>query len=630
MSLSLGTLRRLFLASALATTAFAATGCGDDKAPTNKPDDGGDGDGDVGDGDVGDGDVGDGDGDTMGGTLLAECNLTCSGKKVATLELTPCCAGTAEAPVCGLNVDALPGLTGCLEANALPQAPKSESCAAFFDQVDGDDPGDGMYSIYAEDYKLWLSFPSCCAPSGECGVVFNAPKQLASADLGLGCVTLSTLMASLEPGGPVLDTSNLTSYPYCDPGKAGAPAACPPSMGEAGCAGLVAAGFACDPTGPTPEWICAQLGLPIIGQDAPPVLTPGEDCMKGVPVFVQGCGTQSAATCVPGIPAGVFGCEAVTAVPTVPEYVCGCGTGQSGESCIPNVPQNICGAVPVTEGSVPGLPEYACGCGDGVLGEGKCLPNIPMTVCGDQPVTEGTVPNAPDYICGCGDGVVYTPTTKVFPCLSNVPDTVCGGTEVTADKVPGIPEYVCGCGTDKTFSGVGAPCLAHKDVDVCGAVDTVPGKRGDVDCLVGVPEYAKGCGEADFNGTCLRGAEAFYGCSDVTTSPVNLFEYLCGCGEEATYGGTGLPCLSFVATTICGAIPFTGSKVPNLPNIACGCGEAIMGNNCIDNVPTNVCGANKACDTVGGVGAEAGCGAGLTCADTNEDTIGDLCVDTST
>jgi hypothetical protein len=589
---------------------------------------------------------------------------------VQTSELTACCAGE-DKDVCGLDVAALRNtgstLSGCFEREARSDAPESDHCALFFDQVDdrpGDDPeSDGLYTTYTvlTGARFANGFAGCCTAEGLCGIVLNSPVESEltfEVNLHLGCISfveLSERMVALGDASlpPPPDSSTFTYLPYCDPGKNGAPGACPPTLGDDGCARLVASGFDCDPAAPTPDWVCQQRGLPKIGQDDVPEVT----CMAGVPEYVRGCGAPTGTSCVPNIPADVFGCKEVTTpVPGLPPFACGCGDGVVAAGCIPNVPATVCGAADavvedkdttstsddcivgapeyargcgleveptatnpclrdtpvffgcddVATGPIANVPEFVCGCGDGVPDPGTglpCLSNAVATVCGAVEVASGSphLTAIPEYICGA-EGA--TPST--FPKLLNVPSTVCGALQVTtgAASLVTIPEFVCGCGAAELYDLEVFACLSNVETTVCGAL--VVGASTDA-ALAPVPEYLCGCGEGVlYNGTDFRCLSNVGGaiCGGLSTDTVGhaalagVPEFLCGCGDANPYDSEPFRCLSNVVDTTCGGLGVAVNADPALapiPEYLCGCGEAVLYENqpfrCLSNLPTTVCGS---------------------------------------
>jgi hypothetical protein len=174
--------------------------------------------------------------------------------------------------------------------------------------------------------------------------------------------------------------------------------------------------------------------------------------------------------------------------------------------------------------------------------------------------------------------------------------------------------------------------MSFVDGGTCGGKNTAVSVRGSTPCLVDVPEYAIGCGDNATTGTitpCLRmagtaanAAAQLPGCIDVTADYAGLNrlpEYLCGCGEAATSttgrgdAASPIPCLPFVADTVCGKLPITSSAqlASALPNVLCGCGDGSNRTDlaCIDNVPGSICGPQQIC-IKGQVGAAAGCNNG--------------------
>jgi len=587
---------------------------------------------------------------------------------VQTSELTACCAGEDE-DVCGLDVAALRNsgstLSGCFEREARSDAPESDHCALFFDQVDdrpGDAPeSDGLYTTYTvlTGSRFANGFAGCCTADGLCGIVLNSPVESEltfEVNLHLGCISFLELSARMValPGTtlpPPPDSSTFTYLPYCDPGKDGAPGACPPTLGEAGCERLVASGFDCDPAAPTHDWVCQQRGLPKIGEDDPPAVT----CMAGVPEYVRGCGAPTGTSCVPNIPADVFGCKEVTTpVPGLPPFACGCGDGVVAAGCIPNVPATVCGAADavvndkgtsstnddcitgapeyargcgldveataanrclrdtpvlfgcddVATGPIAGVPEFVCGCGDGIPDPGTglpCLSNAVATVCGAVEVAAGSpyLATVPEYICGA-EGA----TPSAFPKLLNVASTVCGTLQVTtgAASLATVGEFVCGCGAAELYDLEAFPCLSNVETTVCGALTVAASTDA---ALAGVPEYLCGCGETTLYSTGFRCLSNVGGaiCGGLSTDTVGHLalagvpELLCGCGNANPYDAEPFRCLSNVVETTCGGLEVVLTTDPSLvaiPEFLCGCGNVryeAQSFRCLSNVPTDLCGA---------------------------------------
>ena len=594
---------------------------------------------------------------------------SCSSVMVQTSELTACCAGE-DKDKCGLDVAALRNsgstISGCFEREARADAPLSDHCALFFDQVDdrpGDDPeSDGLYTTYTTltGSKFANGFAGCCTEEGLCGIVLNSPVESEltfEVNLHLGCISFIELSARMValPGTtlpPPPDSSTFTYLPYCDPDKDGAPAACPPTLGEAGCERLVASGFDCDPVAPTPDWVCQQRGLPKIGEDDPPTVT----CMAGVPEYVRGCGAPTGERCVPNIPADVFGCKEVTTpVPGLPPFACGCGDGVVAAGCIPKVPATVCGAADaevddkdtssanddciigapeyargcgldveptatnrclrdtpvlfgcddVATGTVANVPEFVCGCGDGIPDPGTglpCLSNVVATVCGAVEVAAGSpfLATVPEYICGAEGAAA----ANAFPKLTNVASTVCGALEVTTGSasIATVGEFVCGCGAAELYDTEAFPCLSHVETTVCGALAV--GASTDA-AVATVPEYLCGCGETTlYNGTtfrCLSNVGTAI-CGGLSTDTVGhpalagIPEYLCGCGDANPFDGEPFRCLSNVVDTTCGslAVEANAPVLASIPEYLCGCGNGLLYENqsfrCLSNVPANACG----------------------------------------
>lgn len=408
---------------------------------------------------------------------------------------------------------------------------------------------------------------------------------------------------------------------------------------------------------------------------------PADDCFTGIKAYARGCGLNTTGdTCVPNGANTMFGCDQPAdglVVPGQPAFACGCGVGVIATNCIPNVGTNVCGAVAVSTGSpfLSTIPVFVCGavgaapsllpslrnvdktvCGTKPITQTSAelddvpaficgeqgnpetslptLRNLPLTVCGEKTPSAAVLLNIPEFLCGCQNEPV--PQAR---CLRNLDVAVCGtketvvntkGTpETTDDCLTDVPEYARGCGADASPAASPASarsCLRHAE-QFFGCVDTAVDTKGTAtavdDCLVGVPEYLLGCGETAFTGTpnCLPFAAPTLGCVDVTLPQRAVFEHICGCGNNPTdiaQAFPAYPCLSRVATTICGTIPVTVSQLAaGVPNTVCGCGDNdSTSSGCVKNAPASVCGAVATCS--------AGTCAG-TCQDTNSDGILNFC-----
>jgi hypothetical protein len=385
--------------------------------------------------------------------------------------------------------------------------------------------------------------------------------------------------------------------------------------------------------------------------------------MEKLPEFLCGCGndvryTNQPFPCLSNVDAGLCGGVDITAagdpsLSKVPEFLCGCGNDRRYDGnpetmrCLNNVAPSICGGLDIAAGSdvLKDLPAYVCGCGNGELYDNepfRCLSNVATSACGAVAITASNSPllsSLPVYLCGCGNDNPYAAV-----CLRNVDSRWCGardvpvddkGTPATTDNcLIGVAEYLRGCGPGTKPSATNPTCLRNA-LNYPGCVNTAVDNRGTPDaagddCLVGVPEYALGCGETVLTPNeegCLPGAPDVHGCVDVKTTPTQVPEYLCGCGNGQTSPAyPAYPCLTNVTTEICGGSQVTTSvQVRGVPNNICGCGDGVANRSgCVKNVPSTVCGAVRSCDEnicTGGAG-----GRPTHCSDTNNDTIVDSCV----
>ncbi len=412
--MSLRTIQRLAIMSALAMVGMGMQACGDD----DKKDDGGDGDsgdGDTGDGDTGDGDgdTGDGDGDGDGGDGDGmEEPLMC----IADEEEAPCddtvvvegvfvqkaCCDEAAGGACGAKIEQ-GVLAGCFVKDA-PGEP-STHCSAFWDSIDGTDDNGFSSEIAVGAQKLAVTIPGCCTPQGLCGLAMDSVTLSTGTEVnaGVGCIPVTRLLDQVGAAGASSQAEPLS--PSCLP-QAPNEAACPLFLSESICDQLKSFYPNCDPSKPAPDWFCQMRGLPEVATG----VVPSVECMKGVAEFVQGCGANPGASCVPSIPQNVYGCEDVpeqiTQIPGVPEYVCGCGEdvkfNGAGIPCLSNVHTAACGAVEVTEAAqLPAtIPSSLCGCEDHPQEGSPCLKNVPFSICGTTAVcAAGQV--GPD--AGCAD-----------------------------------------------------------------------------------------------------------------------------------------------------------------------------------------------------------------------------------
>jgi hypothetical protein len=386
-----------------------------------------------------------------GGEPLVCVDMPCPDTETELLRLVACC-DEATGGLCGVHVpDAVPvPLSGCFAKHQAGSV--SHSCGALLDQLDapltrGVEPGnDGAYTFAIGDDVVAL--PGCCMPTGECGVVYDevsiAGKHMT---IGAGCVPLSrleTLGADGSAGKPSI-------FPFCVPDRPD-DEACPPALtvGDLNlCDELAAQGVAlvgCDPSAPTPLWVCAARALPTIDDGEVPADV--GDCMEYVPEFVSGCGLGvQASLCISNVDESRYGCVDVDALPAEE--------------------QNVLLAT---------VTAYACGCGDGVAHtNGICIPNLGTTLCGSKPAvvdTRGTATteddclvSVPEYAHGCGEDAEPTPQNM---CLRHAPQ-IYGCVEISWSDIPGlpgIPNVVCGCGDEQ----LGENCLKNVPESLCGAV----------------------------------------------------------------------------------------------------------------------------------------------------------------
>jgi hypothetical protein len=384
--------------------------------------------------------------------------------------------------------------------------------------------------------------------------------------------------------------------------------------------------------------------------------------VQKLPEFLCGCGNDvryatQAFPCLSNVDANLCGGTGITAstdpsLAKVPEFLCGCGndTRYDGNPdtfrCLSNVAPSICGGLDIPAGndSLKDMPAYLCGCGNGELYDAepfRCLSNVTTSACGAVAITASNSPllsTLPVYLCGCGTDNPYAAA-----CLRNVDSRWCGARDVAVDDkgtvdvadncLIGIPEYLRGCGPGTKPTATTQTCLRNV-LSYVGCVNTVVDTRGTEatgdDCLQGVPEYAIGCGEAVLTSSegCLPGAPVIYGCVDVKTTPTQVPEYKCGCGNGQTSPAPpAYPCLTNVTPEVCGGAQVTASaQVLYVPNNVCGCGDGVANRSgCVKNVPSTVCGAEPACVEAICNGGSAPNGPQAHCVSSNNDGIVDRC-----
>jgi hypothetical protein len=408
-----------------------------------------------------------------------------------------------------------------------------------------------------------------------------------------------------------------------------------------------------------PQFICGALGgeptrlptLPNVESDVcgKKAMSADSEELEEVPEFI--CGAQGNPEAwlplLRNVDAAVCGRKPITGASAelaeVPQFIC--GAEDSAETPLPllrNVPSTVCGKKVMTANSqeLLAVPEFICG---GIGGPFTLLPtmrNVDAAICGGKPMLAGSeeLARVPEFVCGC-DGETVPQTV----CMRHVEATLCGTEETQVDGkgtpdagddcLVGVPEYTFGCGPDgapSAASAASAVCLRHAETlfgCVDTAVDTKTTPSIDDDCLRGAPEYLRGCGEGLLTDAawpgCLPYAAALFGCAEIVVAPRTVAEHICGCGDALTdlaQPAPAYPCLSRVATTICGAIGVTAStQASGVSNDVCGCGDAVSsGSDCVKNVPTTICGAIPVCTI-------DSCPDGETCADSNADGIGDAC-----
>jgi hypothetical protein len=373
------------------------------------------------------------------------------------------------------------------------------------------------------------------------------------------------------------------------------------------------------------------------------------DELEQVPEFVCGAeGNQE--TRLPllrNVDSAICGRKAITLdseeLDELPQFICGAeGAAETPLPVLRNVDTAVCGNKVMTANSaeLSQVPEFICGAINGPYTSLPTLRNIDATICGRKLMEAGSLEldEVPEFICGCdGESVPQT------MCLRRVEAALCGNKETVVDDkgtvavdddcLAGVPEYAFGCGptgVPSTSTAASAVCLRHAET-LFGCVDTTVDTQGteptDDDCLRGVPEYLRGCGEGVLSSPdspgCLPSAAAFFGCVDITVSPRTVAEHVCGCGNALTDVAEpppAYPCLSRVATTVCGGIAVTvAAQASGVSNDVCGCGDGVStGTNCVKNVPDTICGAEPVCTSTSCPNAE-------TCVDSNGDDLGDTC-----
>jgi len=114
--------------------------------------------------------------------------------------------------------------------------------------------------------------------------------------------------------------------------------------------------------------------------------------------------------------------------------------------------------------------------------------------------------------------------------------------------------------------------------------------------------------------------------------------FLCGCGDGVEVPGA--PCLSNVAADFCGAVPFTGSAVPSVPDVICGCdtnpSDSIVvkympgsAQPCLSTLANTVCGSKVVCTAETFNTTQGDCPDGQLCVNYNPGVTparGDACV----
>jgi hypothetical protein len=327
----------------------------------------------------------------------------------------------------------------------------------------------------------------------------------------------------------------------------------------------------------------------------------------------------------------------------LPAYARGCGAGTVAADCIPNGSQTTFGCVqPAVGTTVAGQPKYACGCGVGKFPAktpAECIPNIATDACGAADPTPTQLGGLPTFYCGCGATVASRPTGAPAsrPCFSYLDASTCGALAAPpATPALALPQALCGCGTGVTYNPLfTVPCLSKTAETSCGSVAAVITDRDpEPDCLAEFLEYQRGCGvgvpaPATYPSNpprCVSNAPTLFGCNNVTSNISTQPSYLCGCGENVAVSG---PCLPNVGLDFCGTIAFNGTSVPGIPDILCGCGATTTWNPqaappCLSKLATSVCGAVEVCQ--GPFGTQGSCATGQLCVDSNSNGKGDACV----
>lgn len=578
--------------------------------------------------------------------------------------------------------------TGCVPKD-VPQASASSYCGEFWDEVETGGKDNGGLDIMSNGIPL--TYEGCCLDTGECGAYLRSPRDIPGIDAHLGCVSFGRLKDAISSGtdagmstpknlpfcnpkdGTAVTEGTVGGVPkfMCGCGKDTQPeeGVFPPCV-----ANLPKEVCGRDEPSPTvlttiPEYICGcteNSKLPCMKNVAATVCgtkavdTSSADLAK-LPEYICGCGPTSvdpggAIPCLSNVEVTTCGKVQVSEekdVEKLPEFLCGCGNDKLYDGnpdtfrCLSNVVATVCGGLDISSGhdSLKELPAYYCGCGNGELYDNepfRCLSNVANSACGAVAISAANSPllsTLPVYLCGCGTDNPYAAA-----CLRNVDSRWCGARDVPVDDkgtpsvttdncLIGIAEYLRGCGPGTKPTANNPSCLRNV-LNYPGCVNTVVDTRGTEatgdDCLVGVPEYAIGCGETVTTSNedgCLPGAPDIYGCVDVKTTPANVPEYLCGCGNGQTNPAPpAYPCLTNVTPDVCGSAPITqSSQVLHVLNNVCGCGDGVSNRTaCVKNVPATVCGKEPACDQAICAGG-APQGRTASCKSSNNDNIVDYC-----
>lgn len=586
--MSLRTLRRFLIASALGASVSVVAGCDDDPSPKDRDaaTDGGDGDGDSGGGNP-DKDAGMSDEDAS----TSACEMRCEDNMLSSVRVPGCCI--EETGKCGLDVSALQEvddaiqLEGCYERDR-PGA-ESDHCGDFFDQID--EIINQRFDLVLEEGTL--PFAPCCTPQGECGVnlsetTISANGRTVNVNLHLGCIGFRELQEALGTESSIEDPLKLNVLPFCNPTDGS-------KLTEGSVPGVPAFVCGCGDGVPyTDQAVPCLSNLPpaVCGADAPT-----DEQLGQFPSIACGCGEgklwEDGLPCINNVDTQTCGKgDSTEALAQIPEYVCGCGTRTPDGTCLPNTAPNVCGALEITEGPIPGIGKHACGCGDGELGNGQCLPNIPQNVCGAEDPGEDDLAALPDFLCGCGEGVL----AGGRPCLNNLSLEVCGTAPVPPSTREELPGRLCGCGENVTYNPavMTIPCLSKQAPSSCGGGELLtPGEGDEPDCITAVPAYLRGCGdgEATYPPTCIPGAPSdIFGCDQPEAGRVvpNQPSYACGCGI-ATNGDR---CIPNIAPDVCGARDPSNEELAGQPQFFCGCGEDLpaMGRPCLSYLPLETCG----------------------------------------